>query len=116
MRPSGYYGAGPHRQRQHRSDYPRRHKANGLRQLQKLWGIDDSEVWSLAMAVTILRCCVRQALVCNGKCRQRGRRSGKIPGRLQNREGVLDVIDKVLKHEAPFNNKNGSTPGNTMPE
>ncbi len=110
MRPWRYYGAGSHRQRQHRSDYPRVHKANGLRQLQKLWGIDDSEWWSLAMAVTILRCCVRLALVCNGKCRQRGRRSGKIPGRLNNREGVLDVIDKVLKHEAPLTNKTAARP------
>ena len=35
------------------------HKANGLRQLQKLWGIDDSEMVVLAMVMT--RCCVRQA-------------------------------------------------------
>ena len=43
------------------------HKANGLRQLQKLWGIETAKWWSLAMAVTILRCCVRQALVLQWK-------------------------------------------------
>ncbi len=36
------------------------------------------------------------------KRRQRGRRSGKIPAGSSNREGVLDVIDKVLKHSALF--------------
>lgn len=32
------------RQRQYDPIIPGVHKANGLRQLQKLWGIDDSEV------------------------------------------------------------------------
>ena len=33
-----------------------------------------------------------------------------------NREGVLDVIDKVLNTKRHLTNKNGSTPGNTIPE
>ncbi|STI87221.1 putative hydrolase [Escherichia coli] len=60
------------------------HKANGLRQLQKLWGIDDSEVVVFGDGGNDIEM-LRQAGFSfgNGKCRQCGRRSGKIPGRLQ---------------------------------
>ena len=55
------------------------------------------------MAVTILRCCVRQALVfAMENAGSAVVAAAKYRAGSNNREGVLDVIDKVLKHEAPF--------------
>ncbi|EHK2999676.1 5-amino-6-(5-phospho-D-ribitylamino)uracil phosphatase [Escherichia coli] len=96
------------------------HKANGLRQLQKLWGIDDSEVVVFGDGgndIEMLRQAGFSFAMENAGSAVVA--AAKYRAGSNNREGVLDVIDKVLKHEAPFNqltNKNGSTPGNTMPE
>ncbi|WP_140474271.1 Cof-type HAD-IIB family hydrolase [Ewingella americana] len=83
---------------------PGRHKANGLRILQNLWGIDDSEVvtfgdggndvemlqqagfgFSMANAMPVATAAARYRTVSN------------------NEEGVLTVIDKVLAGDKPFN-------------
>ena len=93
------------------------HKANGLRQLQKLWGIDDSEVVVFGDGGNDIEM-LRQAGF-SFAMENAGNAvvaAAKYRAGSNNREGVLDVSDKVLKHEAPFNQSNGSTPGNTMPE
>lgn len=83
---------------------PGRHKANGLRILQEIWGIKDSEVvtfgdggndvemlrqagfgFSMANAMPVAKAAASYSTVSN------------------NEEGVLKIIDKVLAGEAPFN-------------
>ena len=79
------------------------HKANGLRQLQKLWGIDDSEVVVFGDGGNDIEM-LRQAGF-SFAMENAGNAvvaAAKYRAGSNNREGVLDVIDKVLKHEAPF--------------
>lgn len=82
---------------------PGRHKASGLRMLQKVWGIDDSQVvtfgdggndvemlkqaafgFSMANAMPVAKAAARYSTLSN------------------NQEGVLHIIDKILAGEAPF--------------
>ena len=93
------------------------HKANGLRQLQKLWGIDDSEVVVFGDGgndIEMLRQAGFSFAMENAGSAVVA--AAKYRAGSNNREGVLDVIDKVLKHDAPFNKYIGSTPGKTIPE
>ena len=79
------------------------HKANGLRQLQKLWGIDDSEVVVFGDGgndIEMLRQAGFSFAMENAGSAVVA--AAKYRAGSNNREGVLDVIDKVLKHEAPF--------------
>lgn len=78
------------------------HKANGLRQLQKLWGIDDSEVVVFGDGGNDIEM-LRQAGF-SFAMENAGNAvvaAAKYRAGSNNREGVL-MIDKVLKHEAPF--------------
>lgn len=82
---------------------PQVQKANGLRQLQKLWGIDDSEVVVFGDGGNDIEM-LRQAGF-SFAMENAGNAvvaAAKYRAGSNNREGVLDVIDKVLKHEAPF--------------
>ncbi len=79
------------------------HKANGLRQLQKLWGIDDSEVVVFGDGgndIEMLRQAGFSFAMENAGSAVVA--AAKYRAGSNNREGALDVIDKVLKHEAPF--------------
>ena len=79
------------------------HKANGLRQLQKLWGIDDSEVVVFGDGgndIEMLRQAGFSFAMENAGSAVVA--AAKYRAGSNNREGVLDVIDKVLKHEAPL--------------
>ncbi|EFO2314286.1 HAD family hydrolase [Escherichia coli] len=83
------------------------HKANGLRQLQKLWGIDDSEVVVFGDGgndIEMLRQAGFSFAMENAGSAVVA--AAKYRAGSNNREGVLDVIDKVLKHEAPFDQLN----------
>ncbi len=83
---------------------PGRHKANGLRMLQKIWNIEDAQVvtfgdggndvemlkqagfgFAMANGMPVAKAAANYATVSN------------------NEEGVLKIIDKVLAQEAPFN-------------
>lgn len=93
------------------------HKANGLRQLQKLWGIDDSEVVVFGDGgndIEMLRQAGFSFAMENAGSAVVA--AAKYRAGSNNREGVLDVIDKVLNTKRHLTNKTGSTPGNTMPE
>lgn len=93
------------------------HKANGLRQLQKLWGIDDSEVVVFGDGgndIEMLRQAGFSFAMENAGSAVIA--AAKYRAGSNNREGVLDVIDKALNTKRHLTNKNGSTPGNTMPE
>lgn len=80
------------------------HKANGIRLLQQRWGIKDEEVVTFGDGgndIEMLRHAgysfamshAGEAVVAAAKYR-----AGS-----NNQEAVLDVIDKILNHEAPFN-------------
>ncbi|MDF8717734.1 HAD hydrolase family protein, partial [Escherichia coli] len=74
-----------------------------LRQLQKLWGIDDSEVVVFGDGgndIEMLRQAGFSFAMENAGSAVVA--AAKYRAGSNNREGVLDVIDKVLKHEAPF--------------
>ncbi|WNJ78188.1 Cof-type HAD-IIB family hydrolase [Cedecea neteri] len=80
------------------------HKANGLRILQEKWGILDSEVVTFGDGGNDIEM-LTQA--------QYGFAMANAPDKIKriashqaghcNQQGVLDVIDKILKKEAPFN-------------
>lgn len=80
------------------------HKANGLRILQEKWGIKDCEVVTFGDGGNDIEM-LRQAGF--------GFAMDNAPDKIKqiapflaphnNQEGVLDVIDKILKKEAPFN-------------
>lgn len=79
------------------------HKANGLRILQQRWGIEDSEVVTFGDSGNDLEM-LRQAgfgfamaNACEAAVEAANHRAPH-----NNDEGVLQVIDKVLKREAPF--------------
>ena len=74
------------------------HKANGLRQLQKLWGIDDSEVVVFGDGgndIEMLRQAGFSFAMENAGSTVVA--AAKYRAGSNNREGVLDVIDKVVR-------------------
>ncbi|MDH6633354.1 Cof-type HAD-IIB family hydrolase [Lelliottia nimipressuralis] len=80
------------------------HKANGLRILQQHWGIDDSEVVAFGDSgndVEMLRQAGFSFAMANAKPHIKAVARFEAPH--NNDEGVLDVIEKALNGEAPFN-------------
>ncbi|WP_368541445.1 Cof-type HAD-IIB family hydrolase [Enterobacter soli] len=80
------------------------HKANGLRILQKHWGIEDGEVVAFGDSgndVEMLRQSGFSFAMANARPHIKAVARFEAPH--NNDEGVLDVIDKVLNGEAPFN-------------
>ena len=80
------------------------HKANGLRLLQQRWGIDDSEVVVFGDGgndVEMLRQAGFSFAMENAA--DTIAKAAKYRAGSNNKEGVLDIIDCVLKNEAPFN-------------
>ncbi|MCI1900444.1 MAG: Cof-type HAD-IIB family hydrolase [Enterobacter sp.] len=80
------------------------HKANGLRILQKRWGIEDHEVVAFGDSgndVEMLRQAGFSFAMANAKSHIKDVARFEAPH--NNEEGVLDVIEKVLTKEAPFN-------------
>lgn len=79
------------------------HKANGLSLLQKLWGIEDSEVVAFGDSGNDIEMLGQAGF---GFAMANARDSIKAVARFEaphnNDEGVLAVIDKVLNQEAPF--------------
>jgi hydroxymethylpyrimidine pyrophosphatase-like HAD family hydrolase len=82
---------------------PGRHKANGLRILQELWGIDDSEVVTFGDGGNDIEM-LRQAgfgFSMSNAMASATAAANYVAGS-NNEEGVLDVIDKIINHEKPF--------------
>ncbi|WP_336218781.1 Cof-type HAD-IIB family hydrolase [Citrobacter amalonaticus] len=79
------------------------HKANGLRLLQQRWGIDDSEVVTFGDGGNDIEM-LRQAgfSFAMENASEVVAKAAKYRAGSNNQEGVLDVIDSVLKNEAPF--------------
>ncbi|MCE1261907.1 Cof-type HAD-IIB family hydrolase [Enterobacter kobei] len=80
------------------------HKANGLRILQQRWGIEDSEVVAFGDSgndVEMLRQSGFSFAMANARPHIKAVARFEAPH--NNEEGVLDVIEKVLHGEAPFN-------------
>ncbi|MDK9607213.1 Cof-type HAD-IIB family hydrolase [Lelliottia wanjuensis] len=80
------------------------HKANGLRILQQHWGIADSEVVAFGDSgndVEMLRQAGFSFAMANAKPHIKAVARFEAPH--NNDEGVLDVIEKALNGEAPFN-------------
>jgi len=80
------------------------HKANGLRILQARWGIEDSEVVAFGDSgndVEMLRQAGYGFAMANARPHIKAVARYEAPN--NNDEGVLDVIDRVLDGEAPFN-------------
>lgn len=79
------------------------HKANGLRILQERWGIDDSEVVAFGDSgndIEMLRQAGFSFAMSNASPAVKAVARFEAP--LNNDEGVLGIIDKVLDREAPF--------------
>ncbi|HFZ8995175.1 TPA: Cof-type HAD-IIB family hydrolase [Citrobacter freundii] len=79
------------------------HKANGLRLLQQRWGIDDSEVVAFGDGgndIEMLRQAGFSFAMENAASAIAS--AAKYRAGSNNREGVLDVIDRILNNEAPF--------------
>ncbi len=80
------------------------HKANGLRLLQEIWGIDNSEVVAFGDSgndVEMLTQAGFSFAMANARDHIKAVARYEAPN--NNEEGVLEVIDRVLKGEAPFN-------------
>ena len=80
------------------------HKANGLRILQQRWGIEDSEVVAFGDSgndVEMLRQSGFSFAMANARPHIKAAARFEAPH--NNDEGVLNVIEKVLNGEAPFN-------------
>ena len=80
------------------------HKANGLRILQEKWGIDDSEVVTFGDGgndIEMLRQAKYGFAMANAP--EKIKQIASFQAGHCNQQGVLDVIEKVLKKEAPFN-------------
>ncbi|AUJ82309.1 HAD family hydrolase [Enterobacter cancerogenus] len=80
------------------------HKANGLRILQQRWGIEDSEVLAFGDSgndVEMLRQSGYSFAMANAGPHIKAVARYEAPN--NNEEGVLDIIEKVLNGEAPFN-------------
>ncbi|KAB7894877.1 Cof-type HAD-IIB family hydrolase [Rouxiella sp. S1S-2] len=83
---------------------PGRHKANGLRMLQEIWGIDDSEVVTFGDGgndVEMLKQAGYGFAMANGMPAAKAAASYSTVS--NNEEGVLKIIDSVLAGDAPFN-------------
>jgi Cof subfamily protein (haloacid dehalogenase superfamily) len=79
------------------------HKANGLRLLQAQWGIEDHEVLAFGDSgndVEMLKQAGYGFAMANA--REHIKAVARFEAPHNNDEGVLQVIDKVLKREAPF--------------
>lgn len=83
---------------------PGLHKANGLRRVQARWGIADSEVVTFGDGGNDIEMMTQAGY---GFAMQNAPENIRAIARYQaghnNHQAVLDVIDKVLNHEAPFN-------------
>ncbi|MEB7922756.1 Cof-type HAD-IIB family hydrolase [Atlantibacter hermannii] len=83
---------------------PGLHKANGLRRVQARWGIADSEVVTFGDGGNDIEMLTQAGY---GFAMQNAPENIRAIARYQaghnNQQAVLDVIDKVLNHEAPFN-------------
>ncbi|WP_312312163.1 Cof-type HAD-IIB family hydrolase [Atlantibacter sp.] len=83
---------------------PGLHKANGLRRVQARWGIDDSEVVAFGDGGNDTEMLMQAGY---GFAMQNAPEAIRDIARYQaghnNHQAVLDVIDKVLNREAPFN-------------
>ncbi|MGS2873849.1 Cof-type HAD-IIB family hydrolase [Enterobacter huaxiensis] len=80
------------------------HKANGLRILQERWGIEDGEVVAFGDSgndVEMLRQSGFSFAMANAKPHIKA--VARFEAQHNNDEGVLNVIEKVLNGEAPFN-------------
>jgi hypothetical protein len=80
------------------------HKANGLRLLQQRWGIDDNDVVVFGDGgndVEMLRQAGFSFAMENAA--DAIAKAAKYRAGSNNKEGVLDIIDRVLKNDAPFN-------------
>ncbi|KQN48266.1 sugar phosphatase [Serratia sp. Leaf50] len=83
---------------------PGRHKANGLRMLQEIWGIDDSQVVTFGDGgndVEMLKQAGYGFAMANAMPAAKAAASYSTVS--NNEEGVLKIIDNVLAGEAPFN-------------
>ncbi|QGU10094.1 Cof-type HAD-IIB family hydrolase [Leclercia sp. J807] len=80
------------------------HKANGLRLLQELWGIDDSEVVAFGDSGNDMEMLSQAGFsFAMANARDHIKAVARYEAPNNNDEGVLEVIDRVLKREAPFN-------------
>ena len=80
------------------------HKANGLRILQARWGIENSDVVAFGDSgndVEMLRQSGFSFAMANAKPHIKA--VARFEAQHNNDEGVLNVIEKVLNGEAPFN-------------
>ena len=79
------------------------HKANGLRLLQERWGVSDDEVVAFGDSGNDIEM-VKQAgygfAMANANDAVKAVAGYHAPH--NNEEGVLEIIDKALKGEAPF--------------
>ncbi|HEY3590574.1 MAG TPA: Cof-type HAD-IIB family hydrolase [Buttiauxella sp.] len=79
------------------------HKANGLRILQEKWGIDDSEVVTFGDGgndIEMLRQAKFGFAMANAP--EKIKQIASYQAGHCNQQGVLDVIEKIVKKEAPF--------------
>jgi len=83
---------------------PGLHKANGLRIVQQRWGIEDHEVVTFGDGGNDIEMLTQAGY---GFAMQNAPENIRAIARYQaghnNHQAVLDVIDKVLNREAPFN-------------
>lgn len=83
---------------------PGRHKANGLRMLQQVWGIEDAQVVTFGDGgndVEMLKQAGFGFAMANGM--PAAKAAANYSTVSNNEEGVLKIIDNVLAHQAPFN-------------
>jgi len=79
------------------------HKANGLRLLQRLWGIEDHEVLAFGDSgndIEMLKQAGFSFAMANAGDHIKAVARFEAPH--NNAEGVLEIIEKALNHEAPF--------------
>lgn len=82
---------------------PGRHKANGLRILQEIWGIEDAQVVTFGDGgndVEMLKQAGFGFAMANGM--PAAKAAANYATVSNNDEGVLKIIDKVLARQAPF--------------
>lgn len=83
---------------------PGAHKAHGLRILQDRWGINDSEVVTFGDGGNDIEM-LRQAgfSFAMGNAPEKIKQIARYETDHCNEQGVLNIIDKILRKEAPFN-------------